>query len=130
MELAIDKRTSTAIFVVIALYICCSHVYSMGEYMGMGGSDEFWKAFDKCNDRIFAIGLLSIASFCFTDLRTRLLCYASMFYVAIRCLLEVIYIYDKFGDYDVYWTLSGLYCVFVMFAYTITSFYGSIFRKS
>jgi len=129
MELAIDKRTSTAIFIVIALYICSSHIYSMGEYMGMGGSDEFWKAFDKCNDRILAIGLLSIASFCFVDLRTRLLCYASMFYVAVRCLLEVIYIYDNFGDYDVYWTLSGLYCVFVMLSYSITSIYDARRRK-
>lgn len=129
MELAIDKRTSTAIFLVIALYICCSHVYSMGEYIGMGGSVEFWKAFDKCNDRIFAIGLLSIASFCFIDLRTRLLCYASIFYVAVRCLLEVIYIYDQFGDYDVYWTLSGLYCVFVMLTYSITSIYDARRRK-
>lgn len=121
--LAIDKRASMAVFIATSLWLLGSITYSMSDKLGFGGSESFWWVFDKVNDRLFSVALLSIASFCFTYILTRLFCYAAILYVIIRCIIEVVYIYHPFDNYDVYWALTGIYCIFILMSYSIMAIY-------
>ena len=116
MEVAIDNRIKLGVLIGTALWMMGAVIYGLGDFLPFGSELDWW-AFDKINDRIYIIVLLSVASFAFTNTLTRLYCYAAMLYVIIRAYLEVIYIYEPFKDMDVYWCISGFYCIFVLLSY-------------
>lgn len=124
MVIAIDKRLRSALFISTALWMVGAILFGLGDRITIGTVND-WNAFDKINDRVFNVALLSIASFAFNELRTRLLCYATMTYVIIRGYLEIVYIYNPFSDNEVYWVISAYWCVFVLMSYIIWSYVGS-----
>lgn len=124
MVIAIDKRLQSALFISTALWMVGAILFGLGDSITIGTVND-WNAFDKINDRVFNVALLSIASFAFNELRTRLLCYATMTYVIIRGYLEIVYIYNPFSDNEVYWVISAYWCVFVLMSYIIWSYVGS-----
>ena len=101
------KKQANAVLIVTAIWMLLGVTYSIG-----GSSDStFWWALDKINDRLFEAGILFVCSLCFVDAFVKYLCYASIFYVVLRCYAEVLYIISddvsKFNELMFFY--SGLY---------------------
>lgn len=124
MEIAIDNRIKLGVLIGTALWMMGAVVYGLGDFLPFGSELDWW-AFDKINDRLYTLVLMSVASFAFTDTLTRMYCYAAILYVTVRAYLEIVYIYEPFKDMDVYWAISGLYCVFILISYIAVKYVSS-----
>ena len=120
MERSIDNRLITCLYLAGMLWMAIAVVY--GLYGGDTTNDamyRLWWAIDKLNDRIFEINLLLIASFCFTNIFIKTFSFATIFYVALRFLLEVNYIVNEQNDSDALWFISALYAGIVLLSTSI-----------
>lgn len=123
MERVIDKRLSTSIIILTSLWMMVSCVYNLSDRLPF--SEAFWWALEKVNDRIYMIGLLSIASLAFTDIRIKLFSIAAIIYVVFRCYLELIYISNPYENTDVMFSIAGLYCICVFIIMLIFTYVRS-----
>ena len=128
MRIAIDNRIKSAVLISTALWMMGAVVYGLANRISFGSELDWW-AFDKLNDRLFNITLLSVASFAFQDIYTRIFCYASMLYVICRAYLEVVYIYYPFKEIDSYWAISAFYCIFVLLSYIVVKYVCSLGKR-
>lgn len=124
MEQIIDKRIAPAILLIVGMWVCGAVIYSLGDCISFG-SDRFWWAFDKLNDRMLIIGLLSIVSFRFNILAVRLFCYASIVYTVFRAYLELFYIFEGADTKGALWAISGVYALFIILSLIILLYVGS-----